>query len=178
MAEQVELITSAKERLNELGVDSHSLDNKTRKQINALERAVQYEIEQRRRAQSEAIKHRLTVSNISKKAGVGRTTIYDNAILKAYVEACQKEDDENSVRHDNARLQQRIDNMKRQIAAMMQRDGKIIVLEAENRQLKERVARMEQLLTMEQHEKMRESVKTQVISFEEYKRQQQPDRHD
>lgn len=171
MAEQANLDKRVTERLNALHIDPASLDGKTRRQLNAIEQAIQNENERREQAQTEAAKHRLTVSNISKASGIGRTTIYDNETLKTYIEDCQNDDETKTARRDSSRLQQRIDAMKKQIAAMEKRDGKLVVLEAENRQLKERVSRLEQLITTTQQEQTQTNPKATVLSIEDYREQ-------
>lgn len=132
-------------RLTSMGEDAKRLDKRTIEQLRKIEQAVAEELEGRKAALAKARSCDLSISRISKASGISRATFYNKPLLQSYVEAARADlegEDDSLV----ARLRARLEEKEEALKAMVARDAELVVMSAENRRLRNRVAALEKYI--------------------------------
>lgn len=144
--------------LKKLGVQD--VGEKTFIQLVQVERAILQELETIKDLRKEALRHNLSVDSIHKLTGISRQTFYNkDRLLAEYVALRKSESFLGAESRSAEERSHRIADLEAAIQQMATRDSEIVLLSAENRRLKERVASLEASL------KTRTQRKGTVIEF-------------
>lgn len=144
--------------LKKLGVQD--VDEKTFIQLVQVERAILQELKTIKDLRKEALRHNLSVDSIHKLTGISRQTFYNkDRLLAEYVALRKSESFLGAESRSADERSRRIADLETAMRQMATRDSEIVLLSAENRRLKERVANLEASL------KARTQRKGTVIEF-------------
>lgn len=123
-------------KLTALGRDPNTIDSRTMRQLVCLEEVVRDEEANVRVAKATVRGRGFALNAMSEASGISRATFYNKPLLAEYVKLSK---DEIVGDPDAVASKAELDEAKKKISQMMERDGDLVLALAENERLEKRV---------------------------------------
>ena len=138
MEELDDLRRSVERRLTEMGIDPLHQDERTLKQLEAIQAAVEGEAERISEARRVAA-HGMPIVRVAELSGVSRQTFYNKPLLMEYSEKAIREAGIEEGREVEARLRTLVAEHEEAIASFVKRDGELVEAQIKLRDAKQEI---------------------------------------
>lgn len=146
--DNLDLNEQAKETLRLMKADLHEgIDDRTTRQINAIEAAIQLELKDRREAKRVLASKPLSYSSIADRAsGLSRPTLYNKTILKDYIDFRRRQEGLEDDTSELEALREKLREAEDTIEKMTRRDAEIVMLRLKLQRSETRIVNLERYI--------------------------------
>lgn len=156
-----ELIDSTiRSNLKKMGYDYDSLTKKTVQYLTTIETSITETFELEHQAREMISRNIVSVKGVSTKTGIARQTLYNNNLLKEYIEFRADEFDRIDASKKDTAKDEQIRQMKEEITALHVRDVEIQELKRQMTELKKQLKEKDELIAI-----LRQQSSGKVIAF-------------
>lgn len=145
------------DKLDAYCIEKSVLKPQTIKQLCEIQEVIEEIIEIRKECIETYKKNRLSIHSIVSKANISRQTIYNNIVLKMYIEKSIEEDKNTDIYETVTTLKKQLREKDEIISKMVNRDAEIAIYKKENQELKE------EILSLRETVKSQELVNIQLL---------------
>lgn len=154
------IVETIKKNARKIGYDYEALSDKDKQYLITVETAITETFELEQQARDMISKNTVSVKGISNKTKIARQTLYNNPMLKEYInyraEAFSKID---ASRQDTAKDEE-IKKLREEITALHKRDVELMEAQREIKELKKQMKEKDELIAS-----LRQSSKGNILSF-------------
>lgn len=128
MAEQAAVERVVAETLSKADIADEQVSARTMRELAKVEAGIQSLVESAEEALKTLRESKLTKQRVADVSGLARATLYNNEVIDAYVKARIEDNPVGSLAQREDKLRKELEEERRKVRLMQERDGEIILL--------------------------------------------------